>query len=115
MSAVRQIVLIGLSGVGKSTVGKALAERLDWAYLDTDDLVTEQEGRTPAQIIDTDGEPAFRAIEERVVAEAGGDLDRWRRVPLSKEPTCARRAGLHLLPRCDIVGDRRAVARQLDR
>ncbi len=70
MSAVRQIVLIGLSGVGKSTVGKALAERLDWAFLDTDDLVAEQEGRTPAQIIDTDGEPAFRAIEERVVAEA---------------------------------------------
>ncbi len=70
MSAVRQIVLIGLSGVGKSTVGKELADRLNWAFLDTDSLVTEQEGRTPAQIIDTDGEPTFRSIEERVVAEA---------------------------------------------
>jgi shikimate kinase/3-dehydroquinate synthase len=66
----QQIVLIGLSGVGKSTVGRALAERLGWPFLDTDDLITESEGATPAQLIDRDGEPAFRKIEERVVTEA---------------------------------------------
>ena len=66
----QQIVLIGLSGVGKSTVGRKLAERLGWPFVDTDDLITEAEGSSPAELIDRDGEPAFRQIEERVVAEA---------------------------------------------
>ena len=70
MSAARQIVLLGLSGAGKSSVGAALAERLGWPLLDTDDLITEREGRTPAQLIVSGGEPAFRRIEERVVVEA---------------------------------------------
>ena len=68
--APRQIVLVGLSGVGKSTVGRALAERLGWEYLDTDDLVTVREGKTPAEVITSRGEPAFREVEVRVVAEA---------------------------------------------
>ena len=68
--APRQIVLVGLSGVGKSTVGRALAERLGWEYVDTDDLVTAREGKTPADIITTRGEPAFRDIEAKVVVEA---------------------------------------------
>ena len=66
----QQIVVIGLSGVGKSTVGRALAERLGWPFLDTDELVSESEGSTPAELIDRDGEQAFREVEERVVAEA---------------------------------------------
>ena len=68
--APRQIVLVGLSGVGKSTVGRALAERLGWEYVDTDDLVTAREGKTSADIITARGEPAFRDIEARVVLEA---------------------------------------------
>ena len=66
----QQIVLIGLSGVGKSSVGAILAERLGWPLIDTDDLVTELEGESPAELITTRGEPEFRKIEERVVAEA---------------------------------------------
>ncbi len=66
----QQIVLIGLSGVGKSSVGAIVAERLGWPLIDTDDLVTELEGETPAQLITSRGEPAFRRIEERVVGEA---------------------------------------------
>ncbi len=72
MGQIRQIVLIGLSGVGKSTVGSMLAERLSWEFIDTDLLITEREGRTPAKLIDDAGEPAFRAIEERAVAAAAG-------------------------------------------
>ena len=68
--APRQIVLVGLSGVGKSTVGKALAQRLGWSYVDTDDLITAREGKTPAEIITTRGEPAFRDIEARAVIDA---------------------------------------------
>ena len=68
--APRQIVLVGLSGVGKTTVGKALAERLGWPFLDTDDMVQAREGHTAAELIRERGEAAFRTIEEQVVAEA---------------------------------------------
>ena len=66
----QQIVLVGLSGVGKSTVAAILARRLGWPLIDTDDLVTQREGKTPAELITTRGEPAFREIERVVVAEA---------------------------------------------
>ena len=69
-AAVRQIVLVGLSGVGKSSTGAILADRLGWPLIDTDDLITEREGRTPADLITEEGEPAFRRIEERAVSEA---------------------------------------------
>jgi shikimate kinase / 3-dehydroquinate synthase len=70
MSTPRQIVLVGLSGVGKSSVGRELAERLGWALVDTDDLVRERTGQTPAQLIVAKGEPAFRDIEASAVLEA---------------------------------------------
>ena len=66
----QQIVLVGLSGVGKSTIGKALAERLGWPFLDTDDLVLQREGKTAAALIIERGEAAFRRLEEVVVLEA---------------------------------------------
>ncbi|MQA00509.1 MAG: 3-dehydroquinate synthase [Dehalococcoidia bacterium] len=66
----RQIVLIGLSGVGKTTVGRMIAERLGWPFVDTDDVITSRHGRTPADILESDGELAFREIEAAVVAEA---------------------------------------------
>ncbi|MDA0269882.1 MAG: 3-dehydroquinate synthase [Chloroflexi bacterium] len=69
-SPVQQIVLVGLSGVGKSSVGGALAKRLGWPLIDTDDLVTAREGKTPADLIVEKGEPAFREIEQLVIAEA---------------------------------------------
>ena len=73
--APRQIALVGLPGVGKSAAGAVLAERLGWPLVDTDDLVAEREGSTPAELIAGRGEAAFRAIEERAVVEAA------RRVP----------------------------------
>ncbi|MCK9495383.1 MAG: 3-dehydroquinate synthase [Dehalococcoidia bacterium] len=66
----RQIVLVGLSGVGKTSVGRLLAERLGWPFVDTDDLVTAREGKHPAELIPERGEAAFREIEAQVVAEA---------------------------------------------
>ena len=69
-AAPRRIALVGLSGAGKSTVGAILAARLGWPLIDTDDLIAEREGRTPAELIEGGGEAAFRRIEERVVAEA---------------------------------------------
>ncbi len=66
----RQIVLVGLSGVGKTTIGRALAERLGWPLLDTDDMVLEREHKTAAELIVERGEPEFRRIEEEIVALA---------------------------------------------
>ena len=69
MSTPTQIVLVGLSGAGKSSIGRLIAERLNWRFLDTDDEVTEREGTTPAELIGERGERAFREVEEAVVAE----------------------------------------------
>ncbi|GGV61663.1 shikimate kinase [Streptomyces albaduncus] len=64
------IVLVGPMGVGKSTVGQLLAERLGVGYRDTDDDIVAGEGRTIADIFVDDGESAFRAIEKRAVRTA---------------------------------------------
>ena len=64
----KNIVLIGMPGCGKTECGRALAEALGRPFRDTDDLILEAAGRTPAAIISEDGEPAFREIESRVLA-----------------------------------------------
>ncbi|MFG2513774.1 shikimate kinase [Streptomyces sp. NPDC048584] len=70
MTGAPVIVLIGPMGVGKSTVGRLLAERLNVAYRDTDDDIVAAEGRTIADIFVDEGEPAFRVIEKRAVRTA---------------------------------------------
>lgn len=59
-------ILIGPMGVGKSTVGELLAERLDVAFLDGDAVVVAQEGREISDIFVDDGEPYFRSVEREV-------------------------------------------------
>ena len=59
----RRIVIVGFMGCGKTTAAKALARRLDCRMIDLDSSITEREGRSPAEIIEQDGEPAFREIE----------------------------------------------------
>lgn len=68
-------VLVGLPGAGKTTIGRKLARRLEVGFLDTDQMIEEAEGRPVTEIFATDGEPAFRAIEERVVGEALETVD----------------------------------------
>jgi shikimate kinase len=67
-----KVLLIGMMGAGKTTTGRLLAERLRWPYLDSDDEIERQTGRTVPEIWKQDGEPAFRAEESRVLAEACG-------------------------------------------
>jgi shikimate kinase len=59
-----------MMGAGKSTTGKLLAERLGWPYLDSDDEIERQTGKTVPEIWKAEGEPAFRAEEARVLAQA---------------------------------------------
>ncbi len=70
VSAVPAIVLVGPMGVGKSTVGRLLAERLGVGYRDTDDDIVAAEGRTIAEIFVDEGEAAFRALEKAAVRAA---------------------------------------------
>ncbi len=63
----RNIILIGMPGVGKSTVGVLLAKALSCHFLDTDVYIQAKEGRTLQKIIDREGLAAFRQIEERHV------------------------------------------------
>ena len=59
----QNVVLIGMPGCGKSTVGKILAEKLERQFEDTDRNITELSGRTPSEIIRSEGEKVFREIE----------------------------------------------------
>ena len=65
---VRRIVLIGLMGAGKTTVGRILADRLGWSFLDLDERIESQNGRTVAEIFAQDGEKEFRRLERQLTA-----------------------------------------------
>ncbi|MFC8349537.1 shikimate kinase [Streptomyces sp. NPDC057280] len=65
-----RVVLVGPMGVGKSTVGQLLAERLGVGYRDTDDDIVAAQDRTIAEIFVDEGESAFRAIEKAAVLRA---------------------------------------------
>jgi shikimate kinase len=72
MQSDRRIVnlaLIGFMGTGKTSVGRLVAELLDFEYFDTDEMIQAATGKTVAEIFKNDGEKNFRALEEKVVAE----------------------------------------------
>lgn len=89
----KNIILIGMPGAGKSTVGVILAKSLGMQFIDTDILIQEQTGRMLQEILDEDGPDAFKRIEEetilslhpgRAVIATGGSV------------VCSRNAMAHL-------------------
>ena len=129
------LLLQGFMGTGKSTVGRAVAERAGVPFVDLDDLVVDRAGRSIPEIFAALGEPAFRRLEAEalahvlqgpphVVALGGGALlDRDRRrhalarariVTLSARPeTIAGRVAGHGRPLLDVAADRLARIRDL--
>jgi shikimate kinase len=65
----RQIVIMGFMGTGKTTVAHGLARKLNCRAIDLDDLIFQRETRGPKEIIEQDGEEAFRKIETNILHE----------------------------------------------
>lgn len=67
------IILIGMPSSGKSTLGKLLAKRLGYAFLDTDDVIKQRNGCELQDIIDRDGLEVFNQREEEAVCSVAVD------------------------------------------
>jgi len=65
-----RVLLVGMMGAGKTTVGVELSKRLGWPYFDSDAMVEAHTGQTVPEIFEERGEAAFRAEEARALAEA---------------------------------------------
>ena len=123
-SSGRHLVLVGLMGTGKTTVGQALRRAARPAFVDTDELVVATTGMTVAEIFERDGEARFRELERDAVADAcaspaplviacggGAVLDADNRAS-----ACTRRAsscGCRRRPRCSARGSATASTRPL--
>jgi shikimate kinase len=66
---ITNLALIGFMGTGKTSVGRLVAELLHFEFVDTDEQIQADTGRTIADIFSQDGEPAFRELERRAVQE----------------------------------------------
>jgi len=67
----QNIILIGMPGCGKSTIGKIVAQACQKRFVDADEVFAKTHPRTPAQIIAEEGEEAFRAMEHKIICELG--------------------------------------------
>jgi shikimate kinase len=68
------VFLVGFMGAGKSSVGRALGQRLNWIFEDLDDRIAAREGRTVAEIFGDSGESEFRRAERAVLEQVLGEL-----------------------------------------
>ena len=64
-----RIILVGFMGCGKTSVAKALAGQIDSDFIDLDSFITERCGKSPAELIQQNGEQAFREIETSALRE----------------------------------------------
>ncbi len=70
------LILIGFSGTGKTLVGREVARRLGWEFVDTDAEIQKRAGKPIPRIFAEDGEPAFRGLEKAALREACAGLGR---------------------------------------
>ncbi len=64
-----KIALIGMSGAGKTTVGKLLSKKMNYEFVDIDDLIEKKENKSISQIFADEGEDFFRQLETRMLSE----------------------------------------------
>ena len=66
------IYLIGMMGAGKTTVGRTLAQRIGWDFIDMDREIEREQGKRISEIFSSEGEPAFRAMETDLLKRLAG-------------------------------------------
>lgn len=119
----RNIALIGMPGCGKSSLGRALAEKLERKFVDVDELVVELAGRSIPEIFAQQGEAAFRELESRVVEQLGGRTGLviatgGGTVKNPKNVQALRRQGVILFIHCPVellqLGEGRPLAKSLE-
>jgi shikimate kinase len=71
-SSLRRLILTGFMGAGKTTVGRRLADRLGWEFLDLDALIEQRAGLSVPAIFATHGEEHFRRLESTALVSALG-------------------------------------------
>lgn len=109
----RHIVLVGLPGSGKTTVGRIVAEQLGAVFVDIDAIIARREGRPISMIFAEKGESAFREMEKlemaaalanepAVIAPGGG----WAAQPGSMEDARGRSWRVYLKTRADTAAQR---------
>ncbi|WP_298828836.1 shikimate kinase [uncultured Piscinibacter sp.] len=98
----RAIALIGMPGGGKSTVGRQLARRLGWAFVDSDALIEQRIGGSIRSFFDREGEERFRDIEQATIDELTREPE--PRVIATGGGVCLREANRQALnSRCTVV------------
>ncbi len=70
-----KIFVWGMMGVGKSTVGRKLAKKLDWKFYDLDEQIVKRTGESIEDIFEMQGESGFRTIESDVLTDLIQDID----------------------------------------
>jgi shikimate kinase len=65
----KNIILIGMPGSGKTTIGKLLAEKLNRVFMDSDQLIIQKTGKTPRQIVEFEGRAVFLDAQDSVILE----------------------------------------------
>lgn len=102
----RVVVLVGMMGAGKTTVGRELAARIGARFVDTDDLVVAKAGKPEGAILKEDGESEFRRLESAALADALA----------TRDDTVVAAAGGCVLAGAnrDAIGDRATVTVWLD-
>ena len=68
-SPLQAVVLVGFMGAGKSSVGRAIGQQLNWVFEDLDDRIERREGRSIAEIFGNSGEAAFRRAEHSALVQ----------------------------------------------
>lgn len=61
------LILIGMMGSGKSTIGRIIGEQLGWKHIDTDKMIEDMQGMTIREIFDRYGESHFRSLEAKLI------------------------------------------------
>ena len=93
---IKNIILVGFMGSGKTAVGRALAKSLRWEYIDSDVIIEDKENRLISAIFDEDGEEYFRQAEEdvleqicssvkQVISAGGGAITRTKNQEIFKK------------------------------